>query len=239
MSDKPAAYQLGIYISLFFIIVFGLFTYWSFSYNKNLININAENNAISISSKIIGTVNEKIVLVQEISANLASQVPLMGDQELLPDILDNIANRYEYITAIDVVIYNAEEGQVTYSSEQGLEPVYSGSVHQRDCSCESMFTMIDRLRNAGRDGWSEPYFCPKDSDLVVMYYLPFTYDGMGESKGLEGYVACEISLNFMNRLILQTKVGNEGFAFLISKSGTYITHPMPELVLEKIGRAHV
>jgi hypothetical protein len=38
MTDKPAAYQLGIYISAFFVVVFGIFSYWSLSYYKSILS---------------------------------------------------------------------------------------------------------------------------------------------------------------------------------------------------------
>jgi sigma-B regulation protein RsbU (phosphoserine phosphatase) len=234
MSDKPAAYQLGMYISVFFIVVFGIFTYGSYRYNRELIRKNAENKALTTSTKIIGAVNEKIVTVQEIASNLSNQVPHLYRLEQLPVFLSNIVDRYEYVTSITILIKYPEDqtNELFLSGKKEGEPFYS-RVFGRDCICPGKNDVVTPMVAAGIPAWSDPYMCPKDSDLVVLYFLPFSHEVPDGHGLMEGYVACEISLDFMNQLILQTKIGKEGFAFLISGNGTFITHPMKELVLAR------
>ena len=232
MSDKPAAYQLGMYISAFFIVVFVIFTYWSFSYNKNLIRRNAETEAKLVSSRIISKISEKIVTIQEISSNLTRLIPYLQNKDYRTHLLNEIVNKYEYITSINVVIRESGTGGQTDLLNPGLDEIVG--VYGRDCVCPSVDAVIEPMITAAKPGWSEPYICPKDSHLVVMYYFPFETEYSDNSRGYTGYIACEISLDFMNNLIQQSKVGEEGFAFLISADGTFITHPMKELVLNRL-----
>ncbi|MFZ5429009.1 MAG: SpoIIE family protein phosphatase [Bacteroidota bacterium] len=234
MSDKPAAYQLGMYISVFFIIVFGIFTYGSFSYNRDLIRKNAENSAITTSTRIIGSVNEKIVTIQEITNNLSHQIPHLYRFEQLSGLLGNIVDRYEYITSISIMVKKTvERNNGLFITDKNEGEPYFSRIYGRDCVCAGMNKVLAPMLEAGIPGWSDPYLCPRDSDLMVLYFLPFTHQLSDDPGMMEGYVACEISLDFMNKLILQTKIGQEGFAFLISAKGTFITHPMKELVLNR------
>lgn len=230
MSDKPAAYQLGMYISAFFIVVFVIFTYWSFSYNKNLIRKNAETEALLVSSRIISKINEKIVTIEEISTNLTRLIPYLQNVEYRTELLNEIVDKYEYITSIHLVLKESANGQGIGADFRPEEII---GVYGRDCVCPSVKAVIQPMETAGNPGWSEPYVCPKDSHLVVLYYFPFQTEYPGGGKSYSGYIACEISLDFMNSLILQSRVGKEGFAFLISGDGTFITHPMKELVLKR------
>ena len=48
-----------------------------------------------------------------------------------------------------------------------------------------------------------------------------------------GQVICEMSVNELNKEVNNLKIGKGGFAFLLSKNGTYITHPVKDWILNK------
>jgi phosphoserine phosphatase RsbU/P len=233
MSDRPAAFQIGMYISTFFIVVFVLFTYWSFSYNKNLIRKNAESQARLISTRIIGSINEKIVTIQELSSNMAMQIPYLYETDMHKAFVNNIVDKYEYITSINIVLNNSYKSAIQENADMEDKIKDLTRVYGRDCTCPLFNSVVLPMASSDSARWSEPYLCPKDSNLVVLYYLPFQHKSPEENEAYSGYITCEISLDFMNNLILQSKVGEEGFAFLISEDGTFITHPMKQLVLRR------
>jgi phosphoserine phosphatase RsbU/P len=237
MSDKPAAYQLGIYISAVFIVVFSIFASLSFIYNRNLIHKNVENNAIAISTKIIGAVNEKILIAQEISTTLAQQIPYINKVEGFSQVLNNIAERYEFLTAIQVN-YQTKSGvkpdsSVTHFIEKKHGQIFDEKVYRRNCQSTAMANTIAFLEERREPAWSKPYICPIDSDLVVLFYKPFLHVNNLNDSIYEGYVACEISLDFLNNLILETKISDRGYAFLIAHDGIFITHPFKEYILKR------
>jgi len=235
MSDKPAAYQLGIYISVVLIIVFGLFTYWSYNYNKMLIRKNAESIALNISTKIIGDLNEKLIKVQEVSITLSEQlIHHHSDKDFLR-ILENLLSRHEFITSIQVLTQNIDipEQNKFYFSEKFEGGFFSESADQRNLLCYEVERVLNPLFESEKPVWSEPFVCPRNSNLAVLYYFPFNIERDEKNENLQGYVSCEISLDFLNRMILDAKVGENGFAFLISSDGTYLTHPIKEYILNR------
>lgn len=74
--------------------------------------------------------------------------------------------------------------------------------------------------------------CPKNKNVVVSYYSPVQINE-GNSPVSVGEVICELSLLDLNDTINSIKVGERGYAFLVSKTGDYITHPRKELILSK------
>ncbi len=237
MSDKPAAYQLGISISAVFIVVFSIFAYISFTYNRNLIHKNVENNAIAISTRIISSVNEKIVVVQEISTTLTKQIPYLYEIEDFSQILNDITEEYEFLTAIEVNYHPKADilpdGSAAHFLEQRQGQIFNKKVYRRKCQGAAMEKTIALLEGNREPAWSKPYLCPNDNDLVVLYYLPYTHVNSLNDSIYEGYVACEISLGFLSDLISETKIGDKGYAFLISDDGTFITHPFKEYILNR------
>lgn len=235
MSDKPAAYQLGIYISIVFIIVFGLFTYWSFNYKKELIRKNAESTAKSISTSIIGAVNGKLTTAQELTITLSEQLIYHHSKNDFLLILENLLSRHEHITSFQVTAYYSDNPKVPnfYFSEKLHEGFYSQFSNQQEIICYEVEKVLTPMRSANLPGWSIPFSCPRQNQLAVIYYYPFQFEYKNSNRSVNGYISCEVSLDFLNRMILGTKVGKEGFAFLISSDGTFLTHPVQEYILNQ------
>lgn len=235
MTDKPAAYQLGIYISAFIVVVFGIFSYWTLSFNRDLIRRNAESDAKSISGQILGTVNEKIITVQEITVTLSQQLSHQHNESDFSQMLEYLLRRYQYIASVQVYIKqrNSIDQPILYYSERDQDKVVFNKVIQQKWHCQAMKTIVLPLEQMNKVAWSEPYICPKDSNLVVSYYLPYSINGLNESPSIDGHIISEISLDFLHNLINETKVGENGFAFLISGKGTFITHPVKEYILNR------
>lgn len=235
MADKPAAYQLGIYLSALFVIVFGIFTYWSFSYNKDLIRRNAESEAKRISAQIIGTVKEKMIPVEEITVTLSQQLSHQHEDSDFLKILENLLERINYITSIQVLIkkQNSSDQPTLYYSNRVKDTIISDKIFEQKWFCQAMNNVVSELEKTNMAVWSEPYMCPKDSQLVVLYFLPYTIKLDDQNSDVKGHIISEISLDFLNNLINETKIGENGFAFLISDKGTFITHPNKEFILNR------
>ena len=75
--------------------------------------------------------------------------------------------------------------------------------------------------------WSEPYFDEGGGNaLMATCSAPF-YTGQGKDKRVAGVVTADVSLEWLKRLVDSVSVLETGYAWLITKSGTYVTHPAP------------
>jgi sigma-B regulation protein RsbU (phosphoserine phosphatase) len=119
----------------------------------------------------------------------------------------------------------------TYIIRRDKDEIISEVLFAPPNECIMNRNAIDSLSRLPNGGWSEPYKCERDGNLVALFYAPVTPSPF--NPGTTGFVACEISLEFLNNLILETKVGERGFAFLLSNKGYFVTHPIEEYILSR------
>jgi phosphoserine phosphatase RsbU/P len=234
MTGKPAAYQLSIYISSLFVIVFGLFIYWSFDYNRTLIRQNAGNSANSLSSRIIGEIHEKIFMVEQITENLAIQIPVILSSGQFPRFLTDVTEKNTFVKSMQIFVsgYRSKDQSTLFFAGRTGDKVHYQEISGNNSLCSTLNQVILQFQENNTEGWSEAYYCEADSDLVVMYYTSFKY-ASADGMTMTGYAACELSLDFLNSLIIEARVGENGYAFLMSSAGILITHPMKELVMNR------
>ena len=75
--------------------------------------------------------------------------------------------------------------------------------------------------------WSEPYYDEGGGEtLMCTYSVPFYKPERGVGlKPLWGVVTADISLMWLSDLVSSIKAGPEGYSFIISKKGVFISHP--------------
>ena len=88
-------------------------------------------------------------------------------------------------------------------------------------------------KELGRPVWSEPYFDTGGGNIVMCTFsLPF-YRKVHDERNLSGVVTADLSLKWLNRIISGIKIYESGYAFLISQSGVFISHPDKDLIMNE------
>ncbi|MCD6534829.1 MAG: SpoIIE family protein phosphatase, partial [Deltaproteobacteria bacterium] len=89
--------------------------------------------------------------------------------------------------------------------------------------------------------WSEPYFGISGGTVMTSYSYPFYRKKSGHKK-FGGIVCIDLSLNWLRNVVSSLKIGETGYAFLITRNGTFVTHPDLDLVMNEsifsIAEAH-
>jgi sigma-B regulation protein RsbU (phosphoserine phosphatase) len=81
--------------------------------------------------------------------------------------------------------------------------------------------------------WSEPYFDEGAGNIImVTYSMPF-YRNIDGKRVFTGVVTADISLEWLQKIISSIKIGQTGYGFLLSKNGTFVTHPNPDFVMNE------
>ena len=82
----------------------------------------------------------------------------------------------------------------------------------------------------GRPVWTEPYYGPAGQTLMVTYCVPiYTRPDMK----IKGVVVGDVSLHWLTEMIRSLDLGDKGYAFLISRNGTFVSHPKSELIMRE------
>jgi sigma-B regulation protein RsbU (phosphoserine phosphatase) len=80
--------------------------------------------------------------------------------------------------------------------------------------------------------WTEPYYQQGGGDVVcATYAVPIRF--RESATPVSAVVTGEISLIWLRQLLQDIDLGDSGYAFLISKTGTFIAHPDPSFIMNE------
>ena len=82
--------------------------------------------------------------------------------------------------------------------------------------------MMPQLLN--RPTWVEPYY-DKAGEIVMSTYSVPLYKDVSGKKEFIGVATADVSLAWLQHMISSIRIGRTGYGFLISKMGTFVTHP--------------
>lgn len=81
----------------------------------------------------------------------------------------------------------------------------------------------------GRPVWSQPYFDEGGGNILMSTYsVPMVVNGK-----VLGVVTCDEALDRLGREVSRMAVGQKGYAFLITKMGTFLAAPVKEWVMRE------
>jgi len=80
--------------------------------------------------------------------------------------------------------------------------------------------------------WSDPYHEPTGDAVVITYSVPFYRMEKGQ-KRFQGVVAASINLEWLQEIVASTKIFENGYAFLLSRHGTFITVPQKQWTMNQ------
>jgi len=232
MSKKSTAFRLNVYISLAVAVILIAMIAIYYRFSLQLIHENVEKKVSDLSSKTISEIRKNVISSESIAKNTAMHLPYFIDNGDVRKLLSHIMSDYPYVQAIHIDLEDIFPGSpVKYSiyRKEGLveyresnKPAFVNDLEEK---------ISEPITSSGGKGWTEPFICEEAREAVSMYCLPFVITEQGVGEIPAGYVFVELSLSFLNEEIKHIKVGESGFSFLISKEGTYLTHPNEEWIL--------
>jgi len=81
--------------------------------------------------------------------------------------------------------------------------------------------------------WTEPYFDENGGNIIMSTYsVPF-YKRDNGSREFNGIVTVDIDMSWLKNVIDSIDIVTSGYAFLISKKGTFLTHPVDSLIMNE------
>ena len=84
----------------------------------------------------------------------------------------------------------------------------------------------------GRPVWTEPYYQQGGGQVVLATYADPVHLARDKAP-VSGVVIGDISLLWLRRLLQDIDLGQSGYAFLISRTGTFIAHPDPSFIMNE------
>ncbi len=81
--------------------------------------------------------------------------------------------------------------------------------------------------------WSEPYFDEGGGNIVMSTYSVPIYKNIDGKRKFVGILTADISLDWLHNIFEEIKVYKTGYAFMISKNGSIVTHPRKDLIMNE------
>ncbi len=234
MLNKSIAYRLSIYISLAVISVFIAFIIIVFLFNIRIIKENIQYKAENTNIEVTSRVREYVITVEEVTGNIADQIIFYDRENSVETFLEALLDKYKFINALHVNL--DEDIEVDYHNffaYKNEDSVHFYHTNEKIETCVNTHPNYIEMIESANEDWSEPILCERNNRIVVSYIAPVYNNKESDQKKQVGEVICELSLLELNDTINSIKVGQNGYALLLSRKGVYLSHPKKEYILNR------
>ena len=237
MKNLGIAAKLALLIlSCVFVIVLAIVVY-NYLYSREIILDQAEENSRLLALETTGRIDSVLSSVQKMANNIAFS---LEDATLTKEEILDLDRR---VLANNPEIYGMAIAFEPYFLEK--DKLFFAPYHYRSAG-RIAFTMLggpnyryfymdwyQLPKELGHSVWTEPYHDEGGGGvLMATYAVPFyrTVDG---KKVFAGVVTADVSLQWLEDMLRDIRIYDTGYAFLLSRHGTFITHPDRSLVMNQ------
>ncbi len=237
MKHKSIAFKLISYIliscSALFLGIFG----YNYLFSKRMITENISENAKNLTRATVNEVDSILYRVQKVPQGVASLLEhnTFDKDELLNILYSAVESNAEiYGATISFEPYAFDPESLYFApyycrKKDNPELTYLGGEFYQ-------YFYLDWYqipKEIEMPVWSEPYYDDGGGNiLMATYSVPF-YRNVGGQRKFTGVVTADVSLMWLQEMVSSIKIAKSGYGFLISRNGTFVTHPHNKLIMNE------
>ncbi|MFH1123203.1 MAG: SpoIIE family protein phosphatase [Pseudomonadota bacterium] len=234
LKNRGIALKLIILILASITVIFSFVLGYNYFFSRRIIIANIEKDAGHLALATVNHLDMVLRPVEKVPQNLAQFLGTFpyesGDiMSLVESVVEHNPEIYGATIAFEPYAYSATSltfAPYFYKSGGKMEFTYIPYEY-----FDSDWYQIPK--ELDRPAWTEPYYDEGAGNIIMATYaVPFYRPGMGKREFL-GVVTADISLDWLQEIVSSIKIGRTGYGFLISKNGTFVTHPDPNLVMNE------
>ncbi|HNV86271.1 MAG TPA: SpoIIE family protein phosphatase [Candidatus Omnitrophota bacterium] len=237
MRNRSLAFKLAFFILTCSSVILGTILGYNYFVSRQMILGNVEASARDLARETaqkIETVMHSIKEVPETLAEALEEIPY--DEETLKRLLRSAVENNDGIFGSTIAFEpNAFDGNSLYfapyfyRSGRDIRLTWLGGDDYRYFSLD-WYQIPKELK---RLCWTEPYYDEGGGNIIMSTCsVPF-YRRFGDERRFMGVVTADVSLVWLQKMISAIKIAKTGYAFLISKNGTFVTHPRKALIMNE------
>lgn len=221
-------------VTVIFLLIFG----YNYFDARRIMTGEVEESARNLAAATVNRIDVVLGKVEKVPMNLAAflEASPPGDDSALLKVLKAVVAGNDDIYGAAV----AFEPGVSGRSLPGYAPYFYKSrdtIRYADLADESYrYVSMDWYqipRELERPVWTEPYFDEGAGNIVMSTFsVPF-YRTVKGKRTFAGIVTADVSLRWLQEIVASIRIEDTGYGFLISKNGTFVTHPLPRLVMNE------
>ncbi len=235
LADRSIATRLILVTTICTSLIFAAILGYSYYRSKIVLQRELESNARNLALASVNRVEAVLASVTRVTEGLARSLEngSYNHPELLALLRATVTDNPEIYGSCAAFEPDAREaaagpyapyfyrhkGRLVFDNETGFQ--YTGQ------------DWYQISRELDRTEWSEPYYNDSGSDvLMATCSVPFheTRDG---ARRVKGVVVSDISLEWLTTTVASIRVLRSGYAFLLSRNGTIVTHPSREMIMNE------
>jgi len=228
MNNRSIAFQLSLYIVGIVTITVGLIVYLNYNYSKRILIKQIEENATNKSVEVENNISYYVITSQEISRNISGQILFYNQHRSLEEFLESILKQNPVLSGFRIEFRDGDK--TTYMSMFNKAGTVKTFTEPQYCTFPNYEAIKKSVLEEKEGTWSDPFYCPLDTTLLVASYTTAIYS---EKKEPIGFLSCQINLNFLNELNSKLQIERGGLSFILSKDGTFLAHPDSSWVMKK------
>ena len=238
LKNRGIAFKLIVLITLSSALVFLIILSYNYYASRRMIEKNVEENAKNLAFSTANRIETILRSVQKVTENMACflENSSYNKKDLLQFLKITVENNPEiYGSAIAFEHYSFDNNLPAFAPYFYKENGKIRLINLQDVFKHNYFISdwYQIPKELDRPVWSEPYFDEGAGNIMMATYsVPFHKNVKG-NRQFTGVVTADVSLEWLREMILSIKILKTGYAFLISKNGTIITHYNKELIMNE------
>jgi sigma-B regulation protein RsbU (phosphoserine phosphatase) len=239
IHPRGIAFKLAFFILTSCTIIFGIIFGYNYLVSRRIIIDRIETNARDLALRTVNDIETILLPVAQVPHVIANWLEV---SDYSPASLTNSLRAF-----IDSNT-NIYGGTIAYQPYAFISTsLYYSPYFYRDRTTGNIrFTWIgsetynyfdwewySRPRELNHPTWTEPYYDEGAGNIIMCTYsVPF-YMKQNGTQALHGVVTADISLSWLQELVSSITIGESGYAFLVSKQGTYVTYPDKSYIMNE------
>lgn len=235
IAKRGISFKMILFIFSNVFIITAIILAYIYNVSHDTIYANLKESSRLLTFSTVFEVEKILVAVQKVPHNLAK-------------IIDN--ENYSADEIEEMLRLAVENNEEIFGGAISFEPDYNGPmkkystvyIYKNNGKIET--TYLDKENNdhlvldwymipkeLQQPMWSEPYYDEGLGNIVMSTYSVPLYENINGNKVFIGVLTADLSLDWMQELVSKIKVYETGYAFMISRNGSLVTHPIPELIM--------
>jgi phosphoserine phosphatase RsbU/P len=234
-KNRGIAFKLVIFFTLSSAAIFAAIFSYNYLVSRRMIQKGIEENSANLITTTTSRIEVLLTSTQKVPQNAAYLLENMNyDESELFKVLYTIVER-------NPEIYGAAVAFEPYAFDK-TKKYYAPYFYKVNGGIS--FKYLDRFydyftwdwyqipRELETPQWTEPYFGEGGGILMSSYTVPF-YKNVDGQRKFAGIIVVDISLDYLRDIVSSIKILKSGYGFLISKNGTFVTHPIKEYIMNE------
>ncbi len=238
LRRRGIAFKLSLIVLSGVSLVIGVILTINYNTTQHLMVDKIEDGAFNLAEATANRINTLLRAAEKIPAGIATTITQLNpDRKELEKLLRSRLQQNPELFGI-AAAFEPGAGPAAGRSNSDLYSCYyirtynqiKNSPIDYDYRYHDWY-QIPRVLN--RAIWSEPYFGESGQIIMTSFSYPISSRTAAGKTKFDGIVCVDLSLNWLRNVVSSIKIGKTGFAFLITRNGTFVTYPKTELIMNE------